>query len=99
MFGGQGLGSYYPGTDARISSSSDEGCIPSAEKRRPSFDPAEGEDIDNEHLWLRMLAIQRRFHCYNSARMSAALEDDAVKAIVRKYFPPYSPSPQRYGPV
>jgi len=91
MLGGQqGLGILYPhqGTEVRRISSScgDEEWTPSAaEKRRPSFDPAEGEDIDNEHLWLRMLAIQRRFHCYNSARMSAALEDDAVKAIVRKF--------------
>lgn len=37
------------------------------------FDPTEGEDMDDWHLWQRMLEIQRTFHCYNSARMSAAL--------------------------
>lgn len=29
--------------------------------------------MDDWHLWQRMLDIQRTFHCYNSARMSAAL--------------------------
>ncbi|KAJ4413822.1 hypothetical protein N0V82_008316 [Gnomoniopsis sp. IMI 355080] len=37
------------------------------------FDPTEGEEMDDWHLWQRMLEIQRTFHCYNSARMSAAL--------------------------
>lgn len=37
------------------------------------FDPTDGVDMDDERLWRRMLAIQRIFHCYNSARMSAAL--------------------------
>lgn len=37
------------------------------------FDPTEGEEMDDVHLWQRMLDIQRTFHCYNSARMSAAL--------------------------
>lgn len=42
---------------------------------------------DNAHLWRRMLALQRRYHCYNSARMSAALEDEAVEAVVRESLP------------
>lgn len=29
--------------------------------------------MDDWQLWQRMLEIQRTFHCYNSARMSAAL--------------------------
>ncbi|KAM7196874.1 hypothetical protein V8F20_006841 [Naviculisporaceae sp. PSN 640] len=31
-------------------------------------------EVDEETLWRRMLAIQRVFGCYNSARMRAALE-------------------------
>lgn len=37
------------------------------------FDPTDGEEMDDCQLWQRMLDIQRTFHCYNSARMSAAL--------------------------
>ncbi|KAF3765782.1 hypothetical protein M406DRAFT_356051 [Cryphonectria parasitica EP155] len=37
------------------------------------FDPTAGEAMTDSQLWLRMLEIQRTFHCYNSARMSAAL--------------------------
>ncbi len=48
------------------------------------FDPAEGEQLDTAHVWKRMLALQRMFGCYNSARMSAALEDEAVEAVVRE---------------
>lgn len=29
--------------------------------------------MDDAKLWRRMLDIQREFHCYNSARMAAAL--------------------------
>lgn len=37
------------------------------------FDPTEGEELSDAQLWRRMLAIQQEFHCYNSARLSAAL--------------------------
>lgn len=37
------------------------------------FDPTDGEHLSDAQLWRRMLAIQQEFHCYNSARMSAAL--------------------------
>lgn len=37
------------------------------------FDPTHGKDMSDSELWQRMLDIQRHFHCYNSARMSAAL--------------------------
>lgn len=37
------------------------------------FDPTDGEPLSDAQLWRRMLAIQQEFHCYNSARMSAAL--------------------------
>ena len=43
--------------------------------------------FENARLWRRMLALQRRFHCYNSARMSAALEDAEVEAAVRTFVP------------
>ncbi|KAI1750381.1 hypothetical protein F4782DRAFT_248916 [Xylaria castorea] len=33
----------------------------------------EGTDGDLDRLWMRMLALQQKFGCYNSARMSAAL--------------------------
>ncbi|KAK0724632.1 hypothetical protein B0H67DRAFT_449079, partial [Lasiosphaeris hirsuta] len=33
--------------------------------------------VDAETLWKRMLAIQRMFGCYNSARMRAALDTGA----------------------
>lgn len=53
------------------------------------FDPADGEDLDDERLWRRMLAIQRLFHCYKSARMDAALEaggedEETAGLVVRK---------------
>lgn len=32
------------------------------------------DGIDAETLWRRMLAVQRRFGCYNSARMRAAVD-------------------------
>ncbi|KAK3312640.1 hypothetical protein B0H66DRAFT_568568 [Apodospora peruviana] len=38
------------------------------------FEDHESETVDAETLWRRMLAIQRAFGCYNSARMRAALE-------------------------
>ncbi|KAI3320553.1 hypothetical protein HD806DRAFT_223667 [Xylariaceae sp. AK1471] len=38
----------------------------------------EGTDGDPERLWKRMLALQKKFGCYNSARMSAALSSGNV---------------------
>ncbi|KAI0426365.1 hypothetical protein F5Y09DRAFT_345776 [Xylaria sp. FL1042] len=38
----------------------------------------EGTNGDPERLWMRMLALQRKFGCYNSARMSAALSSGDV---------------------
>ncbi|OIW25572.1 hypothetical protein CONLIGDRAFT_498657 [Coniochaeta ligniaria NRRL 30616] len=40
------------------------------------FNPldSEGDDVDPSMLWRTMLAIERAFGCYNSARMRAALE-------------------------
>lgn len=39
-------------------------------------------DLDNAVLWHRMLNLQRRYHCYKSARMTAALEDEYLEAVV-----------------
>jgi len=45
------------------------------------------KDVDAETLWRRMLAIQRVFGCYNSARMRAALEmDEDSGGFIRMYF-------------
>lgn len=49
-------------------------------------DPIDGdnqeESLDAEYLWRRMLTVQKRFGCYNSARMSAALEVGPESGIV-----------------
>lgn len=54
------------------------------------FDPTEGEEMDDVHLWQRMLDIQKTFHCYNSARMSAALLELEMGVdpghLARKFF-------------
>ena len=44
-----------------------------------------GHDLDAELLWHRMLTVQQIFGCYNSARMTAALEMGNDGGIVRKY--------------
>ncbi len=49
--------------------------------------PPPDSPSDNARLWRRMLALQRRYHCYNSARMSAALESESVEAAVRESIP------------
>lgn len=56
--------------------------------------PVPGSDVDTAELWQRMLAAQQEFHCYNSARVSAALEDDSVGAVVREFFFPPMLVPQ-----
>lgn len=62
---------------AKKTNSSNSNSAASSRKTSAShpwhFDPTEGEEMDDWHLWQRMLDIQRTFHCYNSARMSAAL--------------------------
>ncbi|CAK7273318.1 hypothetical protein SEPCBS119000_005592 [Sporothrix epigloea] len=40
------------------------------------------DPFDDARLWQRMLALQRRYHCYKSARMSAAIQDAQVEAVV-----------------
>ncbi|KAK3689116.1 hypothetical protein B0T22DRAFT_480338 [Podospora appendiculata] len=39
-------------------------------------------DVDAETLWHRMLAIQKMFGCYNSARMRAALDTGAESGFI-----------------
>ncbi|KLU85625.1 hypothetical protein MAPG_04647 [Magnaporthiopsis poae ATCC 64411] len=38
--------------------------------------------MDSLSLWRRMLAVQRVFGCYNSARISAALDDETLQSRV-----------------
>ncbi len=45
-----------------------------------------GPCLDAELLWHRMLTAQRMFGCYNSARMTAALEMGNDGGFVRKFF-------------
>lgn len=53
------------------------GCRVSAEqRRRASLVLGTGRtEKDAERLWARMLELQQKYGCYNSARMQAALED------------------------
>ncbi|TGJ82393.1 hypothetical protein E0Z10_g6357 [Xylaria hypoxylon] len=41
----------------------------------------EGTGGDPERLWMRMLALQQKFGCYNSARMSAALSSGNISIL------------------
>ncbi|KAI1816438.1 hypothetical protein GGS20DRAFT_232898 [Poronia punctata] len=41
----------------------------------------EGTDGDPDRLWQRMLVLQQKFGCYNSARMSAALSSGNVSIL------------------
>ncbi|KAI0444025.1 hypothetical protein F4803DRAFT_284932 [Xylaria telfairii] len=52
------------------------------DRRRASVKALEeGTDGDPERLWMRMLALQKKFGCYNSARMSAALSSGNVSKL------------------
>ncbi|KAI1770519.1 hypothetical protein F4818DRAFT_446134 [Hypoxylon cercidicola] len=55
----------------------------SPSRRRESLKVLEeGTNGDPERLWKRMLALQRAFGCYNSARMSAALSSGNVSLLL-----------------
>ncbi|KAI1104809.1 hypothetical protein F4804DRAFT_331924 [Jackrogersella minutella] len=55
----------------------------SRNRRRESLKALEdGTDGDPERLWKRMLALQRTYGCYNSARMSAALSSGNVSLLL-----------------
>lgn len=68
----------------------------SSSTRTWHLDPAAGENLDDACLWRRMLDIQREFHCYNSARMAAALLELEMGVDVGRYArelpPPLQPS-------
>ncbi|KAI2611438.1 uncharacterized protein GGS25DRAFT_196012 [Hypoxylon fragiforme] len=52
-------------------------------RRRESLKALEqGTGGDPERLWERMLALQRTYGCYNSARMSAALSSGDVSLLL-----------------
>lgn len=57
----------------------------SSSMRTWHLDPTGGEDLDDACLWRRMLDIQREFHCYNSARMAAALLELEMGVDVGRY--------------
>ncbi|KAI1262411.1 hypothetical protein F5Y18DRAFT_159348 [Xylariaceae sp. FL1019] len=51
-------------------------------RRRESIKALEEETGgDPVRLWNRMLALQRRYRCYNSARMSAALSSGDISVL------------------
>ncbi|KAK5635922.1 hypothetical protein RRF57_011634 [Xylaria bambusicola] len=51
-------------------------------RRRASVQALEaGTNGDPDILWQRMLALQKKFGCYNSARMSAALSSGNVSIL------------------
>ncbi|KAL7624682.1 hypothetical protein AAE478_006252 [Parahypoxylon ruwenzoriense] len=55
----------------------------SRSRRRESLKALEeGTNGDPERLWKRMLALQRTYGCYNSARMSAALSSGDVSLLL-----------------
>ncbi|KAI1108182.1 hypothetical protein F5Y14DRAFT_437143 [Nemania sp. NC0429] len=69
----------------RSASPSSFASSPNVGRRRASVKALEeGTDGDPERLWMRMLALQKRFGCYNSARMSAALSSGNVSKLRRK---------------
>lgn len=65
--------SYEPRISSRFSFSRRHSTSAATAAQAWHFDPTDGEDMDDAKLWRRMLEIQREFHCYNSARMAAAL--------------------------
>lgn len=69
----------------------------SSSTRTWHLDPAAGEDLDDAGLWRRMLDIQREFHCYNSARMAAALLELEMGVDVGRYAREYSRVPTLSG--
>jgi len=52
---------------------------------------APGKGDSDEECWRRMLELQREYHCYNSARLEAAVEAmergwTGVESLIRKLF-------------
>lgn len=65
------------------------------------LDPTHGQAMSDAQLWRRMLEIQRAFHCYNSARMSAALLELEMGGDAGHLARTFSilPPPPRGGPA
>jgi hypothetical protein len=61
----------------------------------PVSEPAKEEYSSDAERWQRMLALQREYHCYNSARLEAAVEAlengwPIEMVPIREYGPPSS---------
>ncbi|KUI53385.1 hypothetical protein VP1G_00695 [Cytospora mali] len=78
---------YEPRTSLRFSLSRRGSSSAVSSAQAWHFDPTDGEDMDDAKLWRRMLDIQREFHCYNSARMAAALLELEMGMDVSPYAP------------
>lgn len=83
--GGSG-GQRPPSPTSTLSAASRTSSELSGRQRRSSLHRAleEGTDGDPERLWRKMLALQQIYGCYNSARMSAALESNDARLLLRK---------------
>ncbi|KAI1324401.1 hypothetical protein F5Y16DRAFT_306952 [Xylariaceae sp. FL0255] len=69
-------------SSSSVCSSSSLATRRSRNQRRESIKVLEEETGgDPERLWRRMLALQRQYGCYNSARMSAALSSGDVSLL------------------
>jgi hypothetical protein len=76
--------SHRPNAERRQSWRSSQ--VMSAEPHPGSLDGYVAEvEVDSVTLWKRMLVIQRIFGCYNSARMSAALDTGVEDGFVRMF--------------
>ncbi|KAK4445923.1 hypothetical protein QBC34DRAFT_154247 [Podospora aff. communis PSN243] len=72
---------HRPNAERRQSWRSSQVMSSEPHPESPDGDLAEVE-VDSVTLWRRMLVIQRMFGCYNSARMSAALDTGAEDGFV-----------------
>lgn len=90
-----GGGQRPPSPTSTLSAASRTSSELSGRQRRSSLHRAleEGTGGDPERLWRKMLALQQIYGCYNSARMSAALESDDARLLLRKLLPLYSLPP------
>lgn len=77
-------GQRPPSPTSTLSAASRTSSELSDRQRRSSLHRAleEGTGGDPERLWRKMLALQQIYGCYNSARMSAALESDDASLLL-----------------
>ncbi|KAI1419601.1 hypothetical protein F5Y12DRAFT_720530 [Xylaria sp. FL1777] len=73
------------GTTRSASPSSLRSSLDTSRRRASVKALEEGTNGDPERLWMRMLALQKKFGCYNSARMRAALSSGNVSKLQRKF--------------